>query len=185
MNAKLAALLIRSNANMIHALFMCEKNNHVRRGGGPVVHRDQEFLDLITRTIELAEQAESLGETEGTVTHNVEMGVAIQKAAEAGADAGFRQVAKGSPIMPISPAHEVKLDRNSLIGRTYRGESSSNPGQMYIAVIVNTSRSYNGMTMQEDLYVNTDVTEVNGSAVTGFPRSMSFAQLEKEFRGWM
>lgn len=177
MNAKLAALLIRSNANIIYALHMADENSH----GGPAAYTSKEFLELYDETLSLAKEAETLGKTDSTS----DMGVVIKNAAEAGAGAALRQHRNGTPIMPISPAHEVKLDRNSLIGRTFRGESSSNPGQMYIAVIVDTNRVYNGLTMQEDLYVNTDVTEVNGSAVTGFPRSMSFEQLEKEFRGWM
>lgn len=176
MNPKLIALLIRSNALMIEALKMADANAQ-ERDGGQYVHETSEFNSLVADCEMLAKEAEEMDT-------DVDIRQAIQLAAKEGAERGYKQL-NPLPIMPISPAHEIKADPLRLDDikedRIYLGKSE-NTGQQYTAAI----KSYD---MQngpggKTYFLHTVMLKIDGNELSPFDRPLSQASFVKEFLRW-
>lgn len=101
MNGKLIAMLIRSNALMIEALKMADANAQARDGGS-YHFETAEFNNLVADCELLAKEAEAY-------TGDVEVRQVVSVAATKGVQRVMEQSNKPvSPMVPISPAHEVK-----------------------------------------------------------------------------
>lgn len=188
MNGKLIALLIRSNALMIEALKMADANAQ-ERDGGPYHFETAEFNNLVADCELLAKEAEEFVETQNEIQINAGMGIdieAIKQASKDGAQRAFEQLTKGiQPMVPISPAHELKYQPLKLqdiaVGRVFTGKSA-NTGQVYTAsvkVIENACGAYGKTTA-----IISTMLSIEGNAVSPFERPMTEDSLFKEFVCW-
>lgn len=189
MNPKLIALLIRSNALMIEALKMADANAQTR-DGGPYVHETSEFNNLVADCELLAKEAEETADTTQTeIQINGGMGISIENlktAAKEGAESAFAQLSKGiQPMVPISPAHELKYQplkiQDIAVDRIYTGKSA-NTGQTYTAGIKVVDTAFGPYGKQ--VTVMTTMLSIEGKPVSPFERPMTEDALFKEFVCW-
>ena len=169
MNPKLIGLLIRSNAKIIEALQVAH----------PSRDYSAHFESLRDDCINLAEQAEEM-ECDVTIQQQVKV------AAAEGTSRAFEQLSKGvQPMIPISPAHEIKAEplrlQDAEVGRVYLGKSE-NTGQQYTAVIkeVDYQMGINGKTFM----FKTSMLKIEDNELTPFDRNVSEASFIKEFLRW-
>lgn len=177
MNGKLIGLLIRSNAAMIEAI-----SASARLADKDGTYDENLFWGLRQEVIAMAEEAEAIID-DVTIEHQVKIAV------EQGAREGFNKVRESfPPMVPISPAHEVKDQPGLLriqdvdIGRVYLGKSSST-GQYYTARIEGIRA---GSLVDENIRVaRTSMLTLANNNLTPFDRFIGEPDFIKEFIRWM
>ena len=177
MNGKLIGLLIRSNAVIVEAL-----DEAARLADKDGTYDSDKFWNLRQEIVAMAEQAEAMAD-EVTIEHQVKIAV------EQGAREGFNKVRESfPPMIPISPAHEVKDQSEPLriqyadIGRVYLGKSSST-GQQFTARIEDLRA---GSTVNADVgMIRTSMLTLADKHLTPFDRFISEPDFIKEFIRWI
>lgn len=175
MNGKLIGLLIRSNAAMIEAL-----SESARLADKDGSYNENQFWNLHQEVIAMAEEAEAM--TEEVNTEQVKIAVAQ------GAREGFDKVRESfPPMVPISPAHEVKHQSGFLhdtdINRVYLGKSSST-GQYYTARIEGFRAAQSAVDGNVKV-VRTSMLTLANNHLTPFDRFISEPDFIKEFIRWV
>lgn len=176
MNGKLIGLLIRSNAAMIEAL-----SESARLADKDGSYNENQFWNLRQEVIAMAEEAEAM--TEEVVTES-QMKTAIKQYAWE----GFNEVRESfPPMVPISPAHEVKHQSGHLhdtdINRVYLGKSSST-GQYYTARIEGFRAAQSAVDGNVKV-VRTSMLTLAGNTLIPFDRFISEPDFIKEFYRWI
>lgn len=175
MNGKLIGLLIRSNATLIEAL-----SESARLSDKDGSYNENQFWNLRQEVIAMAEEAEAV--TEEVAIEQVKIAV------EQGAREGFNKVRESfPPMVPISPAHEVKHQSGFLhdtdIGRVYLGKSSST-GQYYTARIEGFRAAQSAVDGDVKV-VRTSMLTLANNHLTPFDRFISESDFIKEFIRWV
>lgn len=175
MNGKLIGLLIRSNATLIEAL-----SESARLADKDGSYNENQFWNLRQEVIAMAEEAEAM--TEEITIEQVKIAV------EQGAREGFDKVRKSfPPMVPISPAHEVKHQSGFLhdtdINRVYLGKSSST-GQYYTARIEGFRAAQSSVDGNVKV-VRTSMLTLANNHLTPFDRFISEPDFIKEFIRWV
>lgn len=176
MNGKLIGLLIRSNAAMIEAI-----SASARLADKDGTYDENLFWGLRQEVIAMAEEAEAITE-EVTIEQQVKIAV------EQGAREGFNKVRESfPPMVPISPAHEVKHQSGFLhdtdINRVYLGKSSST-GQYYTARIEGFRAAQSAVDGNVKV-VRTSMLTLANNHLTPFDRFISEPDFIKEFIRWV
>lgn len=176
MNGKLVGLLIRSNAALIEAL-----SESARLADKDGSYNENQFWNLRQEVIAMAEEAEAV--TEEVVTES-QMKTAIKQYAWE----GFNEVRESfPPMVPISPAHEVKHQSGFLhdtdINRVYLGKSSST-GQYYTARIEGFRAAQSAVDGNVKV-VRTSMLTLANNHLTPFDRFISEPDFIKEFIRWV
>lgn len=175
MNGKLIGLLIRSNAAMIEAI-----SASARLADKDGTYDENLFWGLRQEVIAMAEEAEAI-----TEEVNIEQ---VKIAVEQGAREGFNKVRESfPPMVPISPAHEVKHQSGFLhdtdINRVYLGKSSST-GQYYTARIEGFRAAQSAVDGNVKV-VRTSMLTLANNHLTPFDRFISEPDFIKEFIRWV
>lgn len=175
MNGKLIGLLIRSNAAMIEAI-----SASARLADKDGTYDENLFWGLRQEVIAMAEEAEAM-----TEEVNIEQ---VKIAVEQGAREGFNKVRESfPPMVPISPAHEVKHQSGFLhdtdINRVYLGKSSST-GQYYTARIEGFRAAQSAVDGNVKV-VRTSMLTLANNHLTPFDRFISEPDFIKEFIRWV
>lgn len=175
MNGKLIGLLIRSNATLIEAL-----SESARLADKDGSYNENQFWNLRQEVIAMAEEAEAI-----TEEVNIEQ---VKIAVEQGAREGFNKVRESfPPMVPISPAHEVKHQSGFLhdtdINRVYLGKSSST-GQYYTARIEGFRAAQSAVDGNVKV-VRTSMLTLANNHLTPFDRFISEPDFIKEFIRWV
>lgn len=175
MNGKLIGLLIRSNATLIEAL-----SESARLADKDGSYNENQFWNLRQEVIAMAEEAEAM--TEEITIEQVKIAV------EQGAREGFDKVRESfPPMVPISPAHEVKHQSGFLhdtdINRVYLGKSSST-GQYYTARIEGFRAAQSAVDGNVKV-VRTSMLTLANNHLTPFDRFISEPDFIKEFIRWV
>lgn len=175
MNGKLIGLLIRSNATLIEAL-----SESARLADKDGSYNENQFWNLRQEVIAMAEEAEAM--TEEVAIEQIKIAV------EQGAREGFNKVRESfPPMVPISPAHEVKHQSGFLhdtdINRVYLGKSSST-GQYYTARIEGFRAAQSAVDGNVKV-VRTSMLTLANNHLTPFDRFISEPDFIKEFIRWV
>ena len=175
MNGKLIGLLIRSNATLIEAL-----SESARLSDKDGSYNENQFWNLRQEVIAMAEEAEAV--TEEVAIEQVKIAV------EQGAREGFNKVRESfPPMVPISPAHEVKHQSGLLhdadINRVYLGKSSST-GQYYTARIEGFRAAQSAVDGNVKV-VRTSMLTLANKHLTPFDRFIGEPDFIKEFIRWV
>lgn len=176
MNGKLIGLLIRSNAVIVEAL-----DEAARLSDKDGTYDSDKFWNLRQEIVAMAEQAEAMA-NEVTIEQQVKIAV------EQGAREGFNKVRESfPPMVPISPAHEVKDPSELLrvqdadIGRVYLGKSIST-GQYFTARV----EGIRAGSIDENIRViRTSMLTLADKHLTPFDRFVGESDFIKEFIRWI
>lgn len=182
MNGKLIGLLIRSNAVIVEAL-----DESARLADKDGTYDSDKFWNLRQEIVAMAEQAEAMADE--VMADEVTIAQQVKIAVEQGAREGFNKVRESfPPMVPISPAHEVKHQSEPLriqyadIGKVYLGKSSST-GQQFTARIEDLRA---GSTVNADIgMIRTSMLTLADKHLTPFDRFISEPDFIKEFIRWV